>query len=248
MWKQKIASFVGKKTTQIVATSLVSLGLGAGGTYLLMEKKMAAKYEEISNQEIEKAKNYYKAFKEKPDPEELAARYEDIPDATMEKAIASLREYAGKDGPHEKAIPVVEGGIEVTYHKNVFDTPEWNQQVEESKRNPNSVDPFIISEEEFYMNESENEQLQLTYFEADDILSDGNESPVENRDYVIGEGTLDRFGYGSKDKNIVFVRNPRLDSDIEVIRDSRSFAEVVHGIIQHSDGRRKVRKFRPTDD
>ena len=49
------------------------------------------------------------------------------------------------------------------------------------------------------------------------------------------------------DPNTVYIRNPRLEVDYEVIRSEGTFAQEVHGFsgddLQHSERRRRRRRF-----
>ncbi len=91
-----------------------------------------------------------------------------------------------------------------------------------------------------------NEQVSLTYFDGDDVLVDDRDQPVPDPDDSIGEDHLGRFGVGSKDNNIVYVRNDRLELDFEILRSNGKYAQEVLGFIEHSE-HRGVRKFRHDD-
>ena len=64
-------------------------------------------------------------------------------------------------------------------------------------------------------------------------------------DEVIGLGNLGRWGHGSNDENIVYIRNLHLSLDFEVVRDRGSYAEETRKNVRHSyDRRRRVdRRF-----
>lgn len=210
-------------------------------------KKLETKYAEIANKEILEAKKYYTVMPEKPDPEDLAKQYaeEEPADEQMEEALEALKQYTG-----QALIPEgseVEVKVEETVTTTIFDREDayFDYDVEVSKRN--EIDPFIITKEEFYHNEPEHDQVALTYYEADDIVSDGKDLPVEDVDNTVGREALQRFGAGSGDRNVVYVRNPRMQTDFEVVSSPGSYAEEVHGIIRHDD-RRRPRKFRNFDD
>lgn len=99
---------------------------------------------------------------------------------------------------------------------------------------------YLITVEDFLQNEREWAQSNLNYYTGDDVLADDRDDVVENRDDIIGVGNL-RFGEGSKDQNIVYIRNERLQLDIEVVKNRGKFVEEALGL---GDGPHKVRSHR----
>ena len=136
---------------------------------------------------------------------------------------------------------------------NAFDKDEpqpepedpWNQQAEMAKRG--AIHPYVIHKDEFVVNDEEHEQVTLTYFMGDDVLSDERDTVIAEPDVIVGLDNLQRFGDGSEDPNIVYIRNPRLEVDYEVIRSEGTFAQEVHGFsgddLQHSERRRRRVRF-----
>jgi hypothetical protein len=66
---------------------------------------------------------------------------------------------------------------------------------------------------------------------------------------LVGDDNL-RFGYGSNDSNMVYVRNPRIEMDMEIVRSQGTYTKEVLGFddeaeLKHS-GRR--RRFRESDE
>ena len=86
--------------------------------------------------------------------------------------------------------------------------------------------PYIISAEEFSDTPDGYQQLTMTYFAEDGILTDDKDQPVP--DIAGTTGVLDRkFGGLSADPNICYVRNRKLEVDFEVVLDRRSYMDVV---------------------
>lgn len=97
------------------------------------------------------------------------------------------------------------------------------------KRHPDK--PYVISVDEYMEGDThEDSKLSLLYFEEDSQLVDDRETIVPNVEEVVGENNMHKFGIGSKDRNTVYIRNERFKSDYEVIRDKRSYSEVILGI------------------
>lgn len=267
MWtKEQFRQLVGTKQFAVAAASAVSLASGLTGGHLLTKKMLEKKYEEIANQEIEEAKNFYSRIYDKPDLEELAVKYDEaqnIPDDLVEKvaeAAKAFTEYSGvsvtKSDFQEEASGAqeqIEGKVVEMEDHNIFtdsspaEDSGWNLEEEIEKRQELvEGTPYVIEHDEFYENEKEYEQITLTYFEGDDTLSDARDQPVEDTENTVGDDNLTRFGHGSKDNNIVFVQNDRLETLFEIVRSTGKYAEEVLGFT-HSD-KPRLRKFRSSDE
>lgn len=82
-------------------------------------------------------------------------------------------------------------------------------------------DPYVIEPMEF--GEADGyKTVSLTYY-ADGILEDNKHKIVTNVDELIGKGSLDTFGDYEEDS--VFVRNPRLRTDFEILKDYNTYEE-----------------------
>lgn len=105
----------------------------------------------------------------------------------------------------------------------------WNYAEERRKRSPDI--PYVIHYDERHEFEDYDE-MTLTYYEKDDVLANERDEVIgegQERDALIGEGNLDRFGHGSNDPNVVYIRNDRLEIIIEVCRSIQAYAQEVHG-------------------
>lgn len=107
---------------------------------------------------------------------------------------------------------------------------DWDYEVELSRRT--ETDPYIIHQDEFTLNESGFTQTVYTYYAGDDILVEENdpETILHNRENLIGEEALNRFGHGSDDYNLVHVRNPYLELEMEIGRVSGQWVVEVQGL------------------
>jgi hypothetical protein len=207
-------------------TALASAALGSGVTYLVLNKRLEAKYEEIAREDLKDAKAYYKILYKKG--EEYAS-----PVDLAESLDVKVQElgYAPSD---DEIVTVNEQEPLGQYE------PEGDWDAEVRKRT--SDKPYIVTQQEHL--ESELTQITLTYFEEDDVLVDEGETPIEKVDETVGEINLTRFGHVSKDNNVVYVRNERLEVDFEIVRNKGSFAKDVLGFIEHSENLGRPRKFR----
>ena len=83
--------------------------------------------------------------------------------------------------------------------------------------------PYVIVPEDFADGNYDHELHSLTYY-SDGILADDWLVQLDIEE-TIGEDSLGHFGDYAED--IVYVRNERLNSDYEVARDPRTYAEMV---------------------
>lgn len=132
-------------------------------------------------------------------------------------------------GPHGGTIEVVEK--EET--RNVFADPTFD--LEEEMKHRTEDRPYIITHDEFYAADLNYDTQQLTYYELDDTLVNERDTPIDDKDNIVGDEHLTRFGSGSKDKNIVHVRNDKLATDYEITRSTGSYLEEVLGMPDEPD-------------
>ena len=82
-------------------------------------------------------------------------------------------------------------------------------------------DPYVIAPYDFGEIDGYH-MIELTYY-ADDVLEDDSYCIVNDRDELIGRTALNTFGEYEEDA--VFVRNERLRTDFQILRDYRTYAE-----------------------
>lgn len=234
---------------RVAGRQLVMVGVIAGGGgivtgftvgYLVARRRLWAKYAKMAEDEIAEMRLAITAEKErlanmeKPDPEKMAQDlgYVSVADA-QEKIQANPDE-------HKSAQTVIE---------NVFDQPEpdtWSYEAEEKARGDYSK-PFVIHKDEFDNERPDTHtDATLTYFEMDDVLADERDIPVDDMDELVGLENLEKFGHGSGDPNVVYIRNRPRRIDLEIVKSFGSFAEEVgasppgeeDGELRHSERRR----------
>ena len=138
--------------------------------------------------------------------------------------------------------------VELVETVNLFgndDNDFWDEEKEAAKRVPG--EPYVIPVAVFFENEYEWTQETLTYYQGDDIVSDQADQVVEQHTRVLGELN---FGHGSGDPNVVYIRNPSLKREWEVLLHSGKYESEILGLTvereyQSSDFKHSVdRKFR----
>lgn len=242
---------------------LIGTGIGGGIAYLLASRRLEAKYAQISADEIESMAEHYRdkarsleaQAAKRPIDEIVKERGYASPDAKTssrpmavqppQAVLESEDERAGGPDDSVMAEDEVEGPSGVKPHqpveRNIFRDHgdvefEWNYHEERKRRTPDA--PYVIHYDEREEMEGYH-VMTLTYYTEDDVLCDERDNPVDpaERNDLIGEVNLERFGHGSNDPSVVFVRNDKLEIVYEVVRSPNSYSEEVHGI-RHDSGLR----------
>lgn len=121
---------------------------------------------------------------------------------------------------------------------------EWDQA--EIDRARSSGEPHVISHDEFMENPDDWSTNNLTYFNGDDTLVDDQEVPIDDIEEVVGSENLSKFGQGSRDRNVVYVRNPKSEVLFEITFHAGEYSKEVAGF-KHSSPI-GLRRFRDSDD
>lgn len=87
--------------------------------------------------------------------------------------------------------------------------------------------PFLISVNEYFDEMREYQKLSITYFEGDNIVCYEDDSVMLDPEQSFGLINLSRFGVKSDSEHIVYVRNPRISVDYEIVRDDGKYADMV---------------------
>lgn len=97
----------------------------------------------------------------------------------------------------------------------------WSYPRELESRSANA--PYVIHQDEWSEGERGYSKVTYTYYEPDDVLVDeADEKPVPHGDLIVGQDNL-KFGHGTDNEDVVFVRNDRLEIDIEICRSRKSY-------------------------
>lgn len=176
--------------------------------------------------------------------EELLAFYRSLPDA--EQAI--LKAGLEPDVVDGEVVDKSDNLQEVT--RNVFTDALIGVEDFDPEAEVRTADaPYVIRFEEFLETKPGYTAEQLTYYEADGVLCKDDDELVDDVNGLVGDVNLTKFGLGSQDANVVYIRNEKWNCDFEVTRHKGSYDQVVHGVIEHSaDYHRKTPRFRGDDE
>jgi hypothetical protein len=251
-----------------LVTGGLVVGLGVGGAlgFIFTKKKLEAKYEQIAADQIAEAQAHYYAKlvaqeneQEKGSLEEIVKDRGYIPEEPEEQTappmavtppstvvdraqeIAESEDEVAGEPPDEPVDEAPEPVTRNVFRDNAPPEDNWDWHKERAQRSP--LRPYVIHLDEREDETAYDGAVTYTYYEADDVVCNERDEVIspEDRERIIGEANLEKFGHGSDDANVVYVRNPQLEMDMEIIKSPNSYAEEVHGFepeIKHSDRRR----------
>lgn len=204
---------------------VVSFGFGIGVGYILGRRRKAEPYEiervewGLTKEELVDLEEETAILDQLEDDEDHASSGE----AFVEKILKEREAIDDKPKLDEEVEPEQE--IEVI-SQNVFagTDDEWNYDAEVAKRTTTA--PYVLHKDEFYDEELGYSQWTVTWYEGDEILADQESVPIYNPSDVIGPLL---WGHGSGDPNVFHVRNDKLKSEYEVLRDEGHFSVEVMG-------------------
>lgn len=256
--------------THVGVAFVAGAGLGGVVTYHVTKSKLQYRFEETLASETERIKEHYsrKNFTgDYADPETAAQKL--IPEEEREVAQDAMDAFqtykpdgegvVGEVAGIEEAEDVIRDEVKKARKRTIFENSvedfDWDEETA-YRESLSDADPFVITLEEYDTadHDDEWEQKSLTYYEKDGILTLEDDTVVSNVDSVVGPLANLRFGYGSKDSNMVYVRNPRITWDMEISRHTGSYEVAVLGLDDSDEKELKhhvrpgQRKFRSSDE
>lgn len=215
--------------------------VGAGVGYLWTRRRLETKYNQFAEEEISAMREHFHkkavAGEDKPDLDALVGGLGYAPPVVERDQVVPGQEAVVKVKPEvlEDDQPV-EGLIK----QNVFEQAaeikdDWDYEMETASRSHDV--PYVIHADE--RRESGYTETTLTYYAGDDVLCDEQDKVINDQDGTVGVANLDRFGHGSGDPEIVYVRNDALAIEVEIVRSDKTYAEEVHGLSHSNPARRR---------
>ena len=211
-----------KQPVVLVGVMLVSSGVGFLIGYKTAEKRLSDEFEQRLEKETKGMREFYVATKK--------------PYATPQEAVAELIEETQGDDPK---------GEQTAYHKiakqykpsekksdTIVDIPEQPVIVQNifSKNERDPEFPYIISQEEYMQNDQDWQQITVTYYRGDGVLTDHREDVIEEIEKTIGLDAINNFGLQSSDPGTVHVCNEKLGLLFEVLLHEGTYTKEVLGL------------------
>jgi len=231
-------------TDQVKSVILVASGIlvGASATYLLTKNHFEEKYKAYAEEEIASVKEVFhveqEAEREEEERGERIRQYvtRDTSDDEVDiefvhikrKTVGDLLEEDIQAHNRQGSPDMAE--FDISAAGGDGDTEDDVQDLDISKEERSGDFPYVISAEEFFTEGETNDKICLAYYKEDNTLSDDAQGVVDDVEEKIGTANLLRFGHGSQDANIVYVRNEKLEADFEICREEGSYKKLVLGI------------------
>ena len=135
-------------------------------------------------------------------------------DEILEEEIASVKETYSKKNEEEKKCenpdketPEPEETVKEEYEKLA---KEYSSVKEDDKLNKVNTEIYEISYDDF--GEEGYEEIELTYYIDDEILTDDADEPMEELDIISSIGSIDILD-GCKDGEYIYIRNKEKEID-----------------------------------
>ena len=215
----------------------VIVGVSVG--YYVAKRRLEAKYAKMAKEEIDEVRYLYMSkIRESAstrlvdDIIESKSYASALSPLTMRSEMVDMN-HDHQDDDFQKAAEA-ELAEEPEIISNVFQPPDedhWEWGHEKHMREA-GADPYVLHRDEWLSEASNYVRTWLTYFEGDDVLADDQDNPVDDQDMMVGLANLARFGHGSGDPNVVYVRNVELQMEIEIIHSDGKFSEQRRGIVE----------------
>lgn len=252
----------------IGVTSAISVATGAAVSYVVTNKLLEKKFDERLESEIVKAKALYQEMYSQPvlirdDPPEdelleavrtVTQEFDGFPEDLVGRALDAARVYMAEDEENKQTVddPRPDPNTVINIFQN--NTPPGDEVLGALMADRTPEEPYIITKSEFLQNDPDFEQARFTFYEGDQILVDDRDeyNPIMDTERVAGDDNLLRFGYGSGDEYVLYIRNETLDPplDLHITRVNGKYGEEVMGLdedephLRHS----QPRKFRLRDE
>lgn len=235
--------------TRIQLKIALAFGVGSGLGALVAYRASKKKFEAELEREIEDVKANYRYlrkedyesptdFVEKNRPEEIV----DSELAVLE--INQIVEHAKLNEEMAKIADDYQTGSVFNRFERSVDEPEKlpddaNETLFEQLKAMRTDDkPYLLSIDEFHELPTHFEKVTITYFAGDNIIAYEDDTIMMDPDESIDVINLSRFGVMSDDENFVYVRNPKINVDYEIVRDDGKYSEMmarINGIYVDGD-------------
>lgn len=222
----------------------VGVGLGFYFGYRYNKEKIKAEAFRESEAELDKMRVYYQQREEgvkiipaaKPSAEEI-----------VEERGYVTEEPEVEERPLPAPVPVTEPrAVPVRTEEEEKDKNDgWSYPAEMAKRSPDR--PYIIHQDEFAGNETDYTQVTYTYYAQDQILTDEHDDVLNNVEELVGERNLTKFGHGTDDFNVLYVRNSKLELEFEICQLNKSYEQEVMGLEHSEPTHEQMRRRRDRD-
>lgn len=186
-----------EETITKVAIFVSGLAIGSLTTWKFVKDK----YEKIANEDIEAVRSYYYGKIKKTDESEVE---DEVDSETDEQDMDEYTETIANEG--------------YINYSNICAAKKENKKEDDEDM---SDKPYVISPDEFGEND-DYDTVSLTYYD-DGILADDQNQIIDDVEDVVGDA-IEHIG--DYEDDTVHVRNDKLKTDFEILRDLDRFCDI----------------------
>ena len=212
---------------------LLAFGVGSGLSALVTYRMLKKKFEVELEKEIADVKANYRLLRKEDYETPTDYLQEKRPDILKDEELALLEinaivEHAKlNEELSEKVAPYNAFENRDIPDKDLLPADANDTLFENLKASRTDSAPFLISVSEYFDDMREYQKLSVTYFAGDNIVCYEDDSVMLDPEESFGLINLSRFGVQSDSEHIVYVRNPRISVDYEIVRDDGKYADMV---------------------
>jgi hypothetical protein len=219
----------------------VAIGFFIG--YRLNRAKIRAEAFKESEEEVEKIREMYRdnariRIDEKPDLDEVVEdRGYIVTDEIVERPtrppvpVDEPSATRPDVPPGPDLVPVEYGQRRIpTIKLDTGKSKDLHWDFEEELASRSEEHPYILHQDEYRDNQKGYKQEVLTWWAGDNVLTDEQEQPLSNADELVDLNHMSKFGHGTDDFDVIFIRNDKLQVEYEIGRMPTSYEEEVQGL------------------
>ena len=189
-----------------ILSKFLIFATGAAVGSVVTWKVLKTKYEQIAQEEIDSVK-------------EVFSRMNTVEEVSEEGEIEQTSETEPvKKLDYRSLAKQMTNDLGYTNYSDISKNEEGGTESMEYDK-PYVIDPNEFGELDDY------EQVSLTFYSADCVLTDDDNNPIEDVEGIVGIDFYAHFGEYEDDS--VFIRNDRTKCDYEILMDYRKYSDVV---------------------
>lgn len=186
---------------------VIGLVTGGVGVYFAINKTVKDHYQKVYEIDIEESKAFYQRK-----VDEINERLKEVADKNIIEKGSNVIEYASRHENNDVDDDQIDSE-EIEEYNDIVDN-----YIERG-----SGEPYVIAPDEYGEN-PDYEQIELTLY-SDGVLTDDENDIIYNVEEIIGTSALNTFGEYEDDA--VYVRNDKFRCEYAILKDYRSYSEVM---------------------
>jgi len=252
---------VGKAVVLVVGGAAI----GSGVTALVLKKHYDKTYSAKAEAEIASVRDAYlkrlndmeiefdeerkKDGKPPVKPVELHPEEVEVPLERVVPTNEQLRKaYHKMSAPNPETVEGLKQTNEfLNYSRTEEEVKQEEAQLALGVEDQDENEPYVIPVQAYMDNEEPCDQFVLTYYVGDKtLIYEDSAEVIEDVEQTVGLHNLHNFGVESGNDDTVYVRNPKRETEYEILRNPGKYSEEVQGVDRWDDTpepKQRIRKF-----